>query len=212
MNYLLDAIWLWKAARPKIREEWGLGALTDEQLAESLGLLLRTVPYKKEAARLKKDYGVVIQPSSLGSFYREVSPFILTARRRAAVATGDSLGEEMRAQPRNLKPQIIDLIQQCAVEVLADPVAASTSGSVKTIVRAVLKLYDLEAKEQQFKFDREKFAVGTCELFLKWFKDEKAKAIASSNVSNAEKISQLRQTYFADVDALEKSGAVVLPP
>jgi hypothetical protein len=81
MNYLLDAIWTWKAARNKIREEWGLGALTDEQLAESLELMLQGQSYKKESARLKKEYGVVMQPSSLHSFYKDRH---LSCRRGAA--------------------------------------------------------------------------------------------------------------------------------
>jgi hypothetical protein len=33
----------------------------------------------------------------------------------------------------------------------------------------------------------------------------------NSNFSNVEKIRRMRATYFADVDALEKSGKVVLP-
>jgi len=58
----------------------------------------------------------------------------------------------------------------------------------------------------------EKFARQTCELFLKWMADQKMRAIAEhTGISNAEKIAQLRQQYFADIDALEKSGEVQLP-
>jgi hypothetical protein len=69
----------------------------------------------------------------------------------------------------------------------------------------------LKLKEEELQLSRDKFARETCELFLKWSSDKKARAIAESNVTNAEKIAQLRQTYFADIDALEKSGAVKLP-
>jgi hypothetical protein len=50
-----------------------------------------------------------------------------------------------------------------------------------------------------------------CGLFLKWLRNEKAREIAESPISNAEKIALLRQPLFADVDELEKSGEVALP-
>ena len=56
-----------------------------------------------------------------------------------------------------------------------------------------------------------KFQQATCEFFLQWFNDQKARDIANSTGSNAEKIAQLRQTYFKDVDALQQSGQVKLP-
>lgn len=66
-------------------------------------------------------------------------------------------------------------------------------------------------KEEELALKKAKFARDTCSLFLKWFKDEKAREIADSNLSNAQKIAALRKTFFADVDALEKSGEVTLP-
>jgi len=66
-------------------------------------------------------------------------------------------------------------------------------------------------KQQQLQLEREKFQVLACEYFLQWFKDKQAQEIANSTSSNADKIARLRQTYFADVDALQASGKVVLP-
>jgi hypothetical protein len=63
----------------------------------------------------------------------------------------------------------------------------------------------------KLQLDKDRFAVATCETFLKWFADKRAQDIASAPISNSEKIAQLRQTYFADVDALQASGAVVIP-
>lgn len=69
----------------------------------------------------------------------------------------------------------------------------------------------LEQNEQKLAMERERTEVITCRLFLKWFRDARTREIAESNVSNAEKIAQLREFYFSDVDALEKSGEVQLP-
>lgn len=50
------------------------------------------------------------------------------------------------------------------------------------------------------------------ELLLKAAQDARAQEIAGLDCSKAEKIELLRKHYFADVDALEKSGALQLPP
>jgi len=78
--------------------------------------------------------------------------------------------------------------------------------------KLALKERDSERKEEELKLAKDKFERETCELFLKWHKDERAKEIANSNISNETKILQLRQTFFADVDALQQSGKVEIPP
>jgi hypothetical protein len=69
----------------------------------------------------------------------------------------------------------------------------------------------VEIDRQKVAQDKEKIEILTCEKFLAWFKDKKARDIAESNISTPDKIAQLRQTYFADVAALEQSGEVKLP-
>ena len=59
--------------------------------------------------------------------------------------------------------------------------------------------------------NRDKFEVESCERFLAWSNDERARGIVESSVPNAEKIAALRKTFFADVDAMQASGKVVLP-
>jgi hypothetical protein len=71
---------------------------------------------------------------------------------------------------------------------------------------------DQQRKDIEVKLALEKFERESCVLFIKWSKDERAREIANGNLSNEEKIKQLRLTFFADVDALEQSGKVELPP
>ncbi|MEO7933218.1 MAG: hypothetical protein ABIT76_08685 [Chthoniobacterales bacterium] len=58
---------------------------------------------------------------------------------------------------------------------------------------------------------REKFEIEACEKILAAVNDAKVRSIAESNVPKAEKIAQLRQEYFADIDALQASGEIELP-
>lgn len=66
-------------------------------------------------------------------------------------------------------------------------------------------------QQEQLNLMREKFQIECCETFLAWFKDDKARQIAESSSSNADKIAELRREYFKDVDALQQSGQVKLP-
>lgn len=68
-----------------------------------------------------------------------------------------------------------------------------------------------QIEERKVRVAETRIAQQSCELFLKWFNDKRAREIAESGLSNAEKIAALRKTYFADVDELEQSGAVQIP-
>ena len=64
---------------------------------------------------------------------------------------------------------------------------------------------------EKLQFEREKWITESCRKILAAATDQRAKDIAELSVSNEEKIKLLRQTYFADVDELEKSGEVQIP-
>lgn len=57
----------------------------------------------------------------------------------------------------------------------------------------------IRIKDAQLKLDQQKFRRETCELFLKWYQDEEAKRIASSNTPNAEKVEKLGQRIFGEL-------------
>lgn len=67
------------------------------------------------------------------------------------------------------------------------------------------------AKGKKLELDVARFEVVVCERFLDWFTDDKARGIAESKASNAEKIAALRKAYFADVDKLAKENPLQLP-
>ena len=56
----------------------------------------------------------------------------------------------------------------------------------------------LQQLNAQLSLDQQKFQRETCELFLKWAEDERAKAIASGASSNSEKISRLGELMFGE--------------
>lgn len=109
-----------------------------------------------------------------------------------------------------------------------DVAAARARGDEEAVARAVrafktvasivgdTRTFDLKVKEfeqarKEFSLAEARFEVEVCERFLSWFREDRAREIAESTATNADKIAALRQAYFRDVDELEKSGEVKLP-
>jgi hypothetical protein len=56
----------------------------------------------------------------------------------------------------------------------------------------------LDQRDQVIELSRQKFRRETCELFVKWSADERAKKVVESRANNAEKIEQLGRVMFGD--------------
>ncbi len=127
-----------------------------------------------------------------------------------AKAAGGNLGEGAAAVAGG---KILEALEAADGEDVLKLTAALSSlrGADASVMTARTAQAKLAQKDRELGLMREKFERDTCALFLKWFKDAAARAIAESPASNTEKIAALRKTYFEDVDALEKSGGVVLP-
>lgn len=101
---------------------------------------------------------------------------------------------------------------------MTEGLANNDIGSFADAAKLSMKENKGRLEIEKFNLDKEKVQISRKKLqedqikqFLIWFKDQKARDIAESGVSNAEKIQQMRQTYFADVDEMEKSGQVQIP-
>ena len=66
------------------------------------------------------------------------------------------------------------------------------------LMKSVLVFAQLDVKKEEVELTRAKFQRETCELFLKWSADQKAREVTGSNLSYADKIEQLGQTMFGD--------------
>lgn len=64
----------------------------------------------------------------------------------------------------------------------------------------------LEQKERQFTLARQKFQRETCDLFLKFYKNQKALRVAGSKASHADKIQALGPVLFDEEWQLEMAG------
>lgn len=151
--------------------------------------------------------------ASMGAVHRlhrspEASEWRMAEAARAQASLSDILPKDMHSQIRRslLDQRFNATLGELSHAQLMDHLSVEQSKEEMAIKREALKV-----KKETLALTRERFAVETCEKFLAWYRDAKAREIAESTSTNAEKIAQLRQLYFADVDEMEKSGAVQLP-
>jgi hypothetical protein len=172
-----------------------------------------TLDQAREELRLD---GVSVSCSALSVWWANRRQAKLQERLLGQIASGArQVAEVEKAFAGHNAPEIETLVKLHRVLILK----LSTQGNadpellelVNRMMKPVVQFERLKQLQAQLSLDRDKFQQQTCELFLKWSKDAKAREIAESNVSNSEKIAQLRQTYFSDVDELERSGSVQIP-
>lgn len=140
---------------------------------------------------------------------------LLAERAREFAATaGGSLSE---ASAQILSGKILNVLEGLAeaedleaLSSLVKPVATLRRGDIER-QRADQDRQRLAQKDEEIRLAKQKYQDATCERYLDEAKRAEAERIAGSDLSHAEKIAALRQTFFADIDQLQASGAVVIP-
>jgi len=177
--------------------------MDDAKQAQLAEWLLDGTPYHIAIPQVEKEFGVRAGKDSFATFWQEVCVPLLLTRRRQSVETADAVADEASKQPGRFDQATIDALKQRAFDLSISPHA--NPKDVKALMMLVLKSRDQDITHQQLALDRARFARETCEKFLLWYRDEQARSIAESAASNEEKIRLLRQTYFADVEEVEKN-------
>lgn len=193
----------------KPRSDSKLLNLPEEKIAQISDWLLSGMPYHQVKNMLKDQFQVSTSLASLSDFYQSVCAQELIARRKRAVTTADEIAQEAQTKPGQFDAATIDALKQKAFELSISP--GADPGDVKSLFMLVLKARDQELSEKQLKLDHDKFEVEVCEKILVAVNDARIREIADSAAGNSEKIAAIRKVYFADVDAMEKSGEVQLP-
>jgi hypothetical protein len=187
----------------KPRSDSKLDALDQDQQRQLCEWLLTPgLSYESIKSLVFEKFNTSTSGSALSSFYQSYVGSYVLERRRRAVGLAQEVGVELKRQPGQFSQATIDALEQKAFELAQNPMVDPKE--VKAIFSLVLK-----ARDQSLQ--RDKFEIETCERFLQWSTDKKAREIAAAPISNAEKIAQLREEFFKDVDALQASGEVVIP-
>ena len=134
----------------------------------------------------------------------------LKHQMKEAATIADELKSVLGTLPQlNLSEEQLNLVAQTAFEV--DAVKREDFDQF-------VALRQLRQKDRRLALDREehglslqKFQRDTCELFLKWAEDQRAKEVLASSSSNAEKIEQLGSLMFGDLWQLKPGTRAEAP-
>lgn len=157
----------------------------------------------KCAAWLRDD-GVATSKSALGEFLGWLQ---LRGQFREDESTAESLVEQLKKEVPALSEEQLDEMGQRTFSLLSIRrqdlggfVKVRSARSKAVLEREKLKLREVAEKrlQESLGLQREKFQRETCELFLKWAEDKRAKGIVEKGVSNAEKIERLGELMFGE--------------
>lgn len=184
-----------------------------ERLDRWFGVEKQSLEWVQEQLRLD---GCSVSTGRLSQWWTARQDTLMREQLLASIATGANQCKEVEAMfGQSPPPETETLIKLCRVLIMKFSTQANTTPEMCEIVfnmlKPVIKWHEVQLKEGALSLEKQKFEIVICEKFLAWFKDQKAREVAESAMGNAQKIAALRQLYFADVDALQKSGKVVLP-
>ena len=145
------------------------------------------IGYAKAAERIKAELSRSPSIAALSNWYQ-------TWPLTRAFQTAGSIAEQIKAALRdiptlNLKPDQVDAMAQ---------VAFKTVALQRMDLGAWAKIKTVEQRDAEQALDRERFKRETCDLFIRWQEDQRARDIAASSGSNADKIAKLQALMFPD--------------
>lgn len=187
----------------KPRSDKKLAGLAPERREQLAQWLLGGMGYETAVVRVREEWQLATSVGALSGFWtEECVPRLLARRARAAEAAAGIVAEAAAANPR-LDDALRATLKQRAFETLIDP--NGDPSAIQMVVSQAMALAKIEAgdrdrelKAQQLALDEKRFQRETCELFVKWAADDKARGIVGSAASNAEKIEQLGQLMFGE--------------
>lgn len=180
------------ASRQKILFEW----LTGDPAKKILPL-----SYKAAAARIKKEWGKKFSEGDCFRFYQWYSS---EKPLKEAVSFRAQVADFLRSNP--------DLDLESDRVLKAGQIVFEQDAIQRRDHKAYATLRRIRQKDLDQAMDRDKFEVESIERFLKWYAMTKMRDLADSELPHSEKIAAMRKVAFEDVDALEQSGKVKLPP
>lgn len=170
--------------------------LPEEQQARLAEWLLSGVPYHRAQVMVAKEFGVTVSLGAFSRFWDQVCAAEHLRQRSRAVQMANEVAEVAVKQPGRFDAATVDALKQKAFEMAVSP--SADPEDVRSVMMLVLKARDQDLDERKLNLDLQKFKRETCEMFLKWAADQRAKEIAGGQGSNADKIEQLGQLMFGE--------------
>jgi len=161
----------------------------------------KTLAQAQEQLRLD---GVSVSLSRLSDWWSARQTARQQEKLLAQIATGARQCQEVEKQLAisGGAPELETLIKLHRVLILKLSAEGNANPELLELVgqmmKPVIEFSKLEQKKRELELNEKRFQRETCELFVKWTADERAKAIASGTGTNSEKIERLGQLMFGE--------------
>jgi len=151
-------------------------------------------------ARLKEQHGITISIGALSGFWSRRQRADLLDR----VASGNQIGKDLVAKyEKEDAPTLGTVVKLARSLILHLVVKGGTDAPMLKLARdfldSALSYADYERKIAELSLARTRFQRETCELFLKWRGDQRAREVADSGSSNSDKIETLGAMMFGEL-------------
>jgi hypothetical protein len=175
-----------------------------DQFREQLDVWLydENKSYKEVMYLLETECSFKVSRSALWSWKQERDQERLIEKIARDSRRSNEAVEAFAQENPQLESAFTNLLRQVAFNLVSSP--DPDPKAITMIAGHALKLRDQELKARELALKEEALQVSTCEAFIRWHKDQRAREIADGKGSNAEKIAALRQRMFADVEAAAK--------
>jgi hypothetical protein len=167
-----------------------------------------------------KEEGVTVSQGQLSKFLSALR----SERQQASLLESIVLGarqvkEVNRRFEKNPAPELESLIKLLRVSILQLATQAQANPELLKLVdqltRTVMEFVSGQTKalhkERERRLAEDKFQIEFCELVLTQAIREAAERIATSSLSQADKIAAMRREAFKDVESLRQSGNLQIP-
>lgn len=159
---------------------WLHGALTDAKLS---------LPKIRLAAAKWREGNFAGKPPSIGTLHNIRTRLELEEDLREVEATTETILDELRREQPDISQEQLDAFGLKTFTTIAIQ---------RRDTKAFVSLQRTQKERQSLALDQQRFKRETCELFLKWAEDQRARDIAAAPVSNADKIDQLASLMFGE--------------
>lgn len=159
---------------------WLHGALTDAKLS---------LPKIRGQAPKWREGNFAGKPPSIGTLHNIRTRIEMEEDLREVEATTETILDELKREQPGITQDQLDAFGLKTFTTLAIQ---------RRDTKAFVSLQRAQKDRKALALDEQRFRRETCELFLKWAEDQRARDIAASPVSNADKIDQLAKLMFGE--------------
>lgn len=151
--------------------------------------------------RLVSEYDIQVSLGRLSSWWADRQQRLVQEQLLERVASGarfvrdleDRFSKDAPPELSTLVNLLKLLVMQLSVHGAADP---KTLSIVSGLMKPVMDFAKLQQAQQELELSRARFQRDTCDTFLRWVADERAREISTSNDDHRSKIAQLHELMF----------------